>query len=252
VHGPAGLRCDITPTDAANTPATAKSARTLRGAIDMILRTSRRFYRSRAGRRGALRTPHTLASTTRQVWVKIWNWVFRARASEANLSRHARVPPSTMTVQRRQARECERARALGSQALDGPLSDLDRYLLDTHLDECPACDEAVGAMAELTARLRTAPELIASVAAVPVRPARRPGRAALQVAGIAAVVAAFAGLGALVASPSGASPPQAPPRLVVAERTELRVTLLRAHVNPMWKLNEPASEPSPQRRALRS
>ena len=128
-----------------------------------------------------------------------------------------------MTLNRRQARECERARALGSQALDGPLSDLELRRLDTHLAGCPACDEAVGGMTELTARLRTAPVLVGSnVAAVPVRQARRPGRTALQVAGIAAVVAAFAGLGALVASPSGASPPETPPRLVVAERTDLR------------------------------
>ena len=115
-----------------------------------------------------------------------------------------------MTLHRRQARECERARALGSQALDGPLSDLELRRLDAHLAECQACDEAVGAMTELTARLRTAPGLVGSVAAVPVRPARRRASTALQVAGIAAVVAAFAGLGALVASPSGASPPQAP------------------------------------------
>ena len=157
-----------------------------------------------------------------------------------------------MTAHRRQARECERARALGSQALDGPLSELDLHRLDTHLAGCPACDEAVGAMAELTARLRTTPELVASVAAVPVRSTRRRGSTAFQVAGIAAVVAAFAGLGALVASPSGASPPQAPPRLVVAERTDLRSTLLEARVSRMWKLNEPANEPSPHGRSLLS
>ena len=53
-----------------------------------------------------------------------------------------------MLLNRRHARDCERARALGSQALDGPLSDLDVRRLDTHLAECPACDEAVAAMAE--------------------------------------------------------------------------------------------------------
>lgn len=157
-----------------------------------------------------------------------------------------------MTMQRRQARECERARALGSQALDGPLSDFELHRLDTHLAQCPACDEAVSAMAGLTARLRTAPELVASVAAVPVRPARRRRSTAFQVAGIAAVVAAFAGLGALVASPSGGSPPPEQHRLVVAERTDLRSTLLEARVSRMWKLNEPANEPSPHRQALLS
>ena len=156
-----------------------------------------------------------------------------------------------MTLERRQARECERARALGSQALDGPLSDIELRRLDAHLAACPACDEAVGAMAELTARLRTAPTLAGSVAAVPVRPARRhPGRTAFQVAGIAAVVAAFAGLGALVASPSGASPPQAPPRLVVAERTDLSSTLRDARLTKLWVDGEPGTQRSPHLRAM--
>jgi predicted anti-sigma-YlaC factor YlaD len=150
-----------------------------------------------------------------------------------------------MTLNRRQARECERARALGSQALDGPLADLDMRRLDAHLAECPACDEAVGAMAELTARLRRAPAVLPGVAAVPVRRARRRGRTAFQVAGIAAVVAAFAGLGALVASPSGASPPKTPPRLVVAERTDLRNTLRDARLTRMWVDNEPGRQRSP-------
>jgi predicted anti-sigma-YlaC factor YlaD len=150
-----------------------------------------------------------------------------------------------MTVQRRQARECERARALGSQALDGPLSNSDLHRLDTHLAGCPACDEAVSAMAGLTARLRTTPELVASVAAVPVRPARRRRTTAFQVAGIAAVVAAFAGLGALVAAPSGASPPQAPPRLEVAERTDLRGTLRDARLTRLWVDGEPGVQRSP-------
>jgi anti-sigma factor RsiW len=157
-----------------------------------------------------------------------------------------------MTRYRHRARECERTRALGSQSLDGPLSDLDLRRLDSHLAECAACEEAVGAMTELTARLRTAPELVASVAAVPARPARGRASLAFQVAGIAAVVAAFAGLGALVASPSGGSRPPEEQRLVVAERADLRTTLLEARVSRMWKLNEPANEPSPHQRALLS
>jgi predicted anti-sigma-YlaC factor YlaD len=157
-----------------------------------------------------------------------------------------------MTLNRRQARECDRARALASHALDNPLSDIELRRLDAHLAECRACDEAVAAMAELTARLRMAPELVASVAAVPVRSPRRRGSTAFQVAGIAAVVAAFAGLGALVASPSGGSPPPPDQRLVVAERADLRSTLLDARVSRLWKLNEPANEPSPHRRSLLS
>jgi predicted anti-sigma-YlaC factor YlaD len=155
-----------------------------------------------------------------------------------------------MTMYRRQARECERAHALGSQALDARLSDLDLRRLDAHLAECPACDEAVAAMAELTARLRTAPVLIPSVAAVSVRRARRPGRTAFQVAGIAAVVAAFAGLGALVASPSGTPPPEAQPRLVVAEHTDLQGTLRDARLTRLWVDSEPRTQRSPHRHGL--
>ena len=150
-----------------------------------------------------------------------------------------------MTLNRRQARECERARALGSQALDGPLSDLELRRLDAHLAGCQACDEAVAGMTELTARLRTAPVIVANVAAVPVRKRHRPGRTALQVAGIAAVVAAFAGLGALVASPSGASPPEAGARIVVAERTDLRGTLRDARLTRLWVDREPGVQRSP-------
>lgn len=165
---------------------------------------------------------------------------------EANLFLGDRVPLRTMPLNRRQARECERARALGSQALDGPLADLDMRRLDAHLAVCPACDEAVGAMAELTARLRTAPAVLPDLAAVPVRLARRrPGRTAFQVAGIAAVVAAFAGLGALVASPSGGSAPETQPKLVVAERTDLRGTLRDARLTRLWVDSEPGKQRSP-------
>jgi predicted anti-sigma-YlaC factor YlaD len=150
-----------------------------------------------------------------------------------------------MTLYRQQVPECEWARSLGSQALDAPLSDLDLRRLDAHLAECPACDEAVAAMAELTARLRTAPALAPAAAVAAVRPARRPGRTAFQVAGIAAVVAAFAGLGALVASPSGGSPQEAKQRLVVAERTDLRGTLRDARLTKLWVDNEPGTQRSP-------
>ena len=151
-----------------------------------------------------------------------------------------------MTLHRRQARECERARALGSQALDGTLSDLELRRLDAHLAECPECDEAVAAMAQLTVRLRTAPALVpvAGMAAAR-RPARRPGRMAMQVAGIAAVVAVFAGLGALAASPSGGSPPAAKQRIVVAERTDLRGTLRDARLTRLWVDGEPGTQRSP-------
>ena len=85
---------------------------------------------------------------------------------------------------------------------------------------------------------------------MPARPARRPGRTAFQVAGIAAVVAAFAGLGALVASPSGASPPQAPPRLVVAERTDLSGVLRDARLTKLWVDGEPGTQRSPHVHAI--
>jgi anti-sigma factor RsiW len=151
-----------------------------------------------------------------------------------------------MTASRRQ-RECERARALGSQALDGPLTDLDRRQLDSHLAGCQACGEVVTGMAALATRLQTAPALAPDVVAAPVRPARRPGVTAFQVAGLAAVVAVFAGLGALVASPSGGSPPAQQPRLVVAERSDLRGTLRDARFTKLWVDREPGTQRSPHR-----
>jgi anti-sigma factor RsiW len=154
-----------------------------------------------------------------------------------------------MTVDRRQPRECDAARALASRALDSPLPELDLRRLDAHLAECPACDELVGGMTELTARLRTAPEL-ASPVVVRSRRVRRPGRAAFQVAGIAAVVAAFAGLGALVASPAGAPPPEAQPRIVVAERTDLRGALRDARLIKLWVASEPGTQRSPHPRGI--
>jgi hypothetical protein len=61
------------------------------------------------------------------------------------------------------------------------------------------------------------------------------------------VVAAFAGLGALVASPSDSSPPQAQPSLVVAERTDLRGALRDARLIKLWVDHEPSKQRSPHR-----
>lgn len=53
--------------------------------------------------------------------------------------------------------ECERARAQASLALDCELSELERAQLRAHLVACPACDEFVAGLREVTEELRSAP-----------------------------------------------------------------------------------------------
>ena len=113
---------------------------------------------------------------------------------------------------------------------------------------CPACDEAVACDDRADRSAADGARLVATWPPCPCAGAGR--RNGLQVAGIAAVVAAFAGLGALVASPSGASPPKTRARLVVAERTDLRGALRDGSRHRLWKLTSRAKEPSPHRRAL--
>jgi predicted anti-sigma-YlaC factor YlaD len=117
---------------------------------------------------------------------------------------------------------CERARALGSARLDGPLSEFDRADLDRHLGECPECRHVVAGMGEFTHRVRSAPAQWAPRWAGAVTVARRPARrrGAGMVAGVAAAAAVAAGVGALVASPWHRPPPahNGPTPFNIAER----------------------------------
>jgi anti-sigma factor RsiW len=51
---------------------------------------------------------------------------------------------------------CDRAREAASLALDGELSQLERVLLERHLDRCPACAEFSADVSALTRELRAA------------------------------------------------------------------------------------------------
>jgi predicted anti-sigma-YlaC factor YlaD len=109
---------------------------------------------------------------------------------------------------RAQNRVCDRAREYSSRSLDGELSDFERSLLETHLERCDACRAYAVELAEIVARLRTAPlEALPHPIALPSR--RRVRARALQgaAAAAAAVVAVTAGLvGSLQSHPTQARP----------------------------------------------
>jgi predicted anti-sigma-YlaC factor YlaD len=120
------------------------------------------------------------------------------------------------------ASRCERARALGSARLDGPLSELERADLERHLGECHACRQVVDEMSALTDRVRTAPLRRAPLRTQPQMPARSSRRRRLGItAGVAAAAATAAAMGALAATPwhGQQAPQQRPHPLVVAQRT---------------------------------
>ena len=52
---------------------------------------------------------------------------------------------------------CDRARQAVSVSLDSELSQLERVLLESHLDRCPACAEFAADAAAMTLELRIAP-----------------------------------------------------------------------------------------------
>jgi predicted anti-sigma-YlaC factor YlaD len=109
---------------------------------------------------------------------------------------------------RAQNRVCDRAREYSSRSLDGELSDFERALLETHLERCDPCRAYVVELADIVARLRTAPlEALPHPIALPSR--RRARTRALQgaAAAAAAVVAVTAGLvGSLQSHPNQARP----------------------------------------------
>ena len=98
---------------------------------------------------------------------------------------------------------CERARAWASLELDGELSELERALLESHLDRCAACAAVAAEIRALTGAVRAAPlERPAKPVFVPrERPAARPPRAVgARVAAAATLAALAAGLGVVTGS----------------------------------------------------
>src|SRR5437667_3188723 len=122
------------------------------------------------------------------------------------------------------AAECERARALASQAVDCELSELERRRLQAHLADCLPCESFLVTLRDVTHELRTAPLPKPSRPLVP----RLRGRPPLYLAVLAIVVAA---LGGGVAGSLTTAPPPLRAHAVVAvpqlpgTRLPLRVAL---------------------------
>ncbi len=111
-------------------------------------------------------------------------------------------------------RNCDRARAWVSLRLDGELSELESYMLDSHLVRCAACRAFAADAAGFTTALRAAElEPLERPVSLPER--RRTMRRAAQFGAAAALVAASVGLGSLFgAVGSGRTHAPSPPRLL--------------------------------------
>ena len=114
-------------------------------------------------------------------------------------------------------RNCDCARAWVSLRLDGELSELESYMLDSHLVRCEACRAFAGDAAGFTTALRAAElEPLERPISLPAR--RRTMRRAAQFGAAAALVAASVGLGSLFgAVGSGPTHAPSPPRLLQSE-----------------------------------
>jgi predicted anti-sigma-YlaC factor YlaD len=86
---------------------------------------------------------------------------------------------------------CERARQWTSLRADGELSQLESALLDSHLASCGACRSFAVDVVAATSALRAAPAAALSAPIFVSRPGRAHGRAGMQLAGAAAVIAAM-------------------------------------------------------------
>ena len=91
---------------------------------------------------------------------------------------------------------CDRARAWVSLKLDGELSELEGFMLDSHLARCEACRAFAAEAVGFTTALRAAPlETLERPVSLPAR--RRSARRAVQFGAAAALVAAAIGLGSV-------------------------------------------------------
>jgi anti-sigma factor RsiW len=97
---------------------------------------------------------------------------------------------------------CERARTWAALAPDGELSELERKLLDAHLQRCSPCAHFALDVAAIAAELRAAaPQPLPRPLSVPIW-RRRPVYARVRAVGAAAAVAAMA-LGIAARGPVG-------------------------------------------------
>lgn len=109
---------------------------------------------------------------------------------------------------------CDRARAWVSLKLDGELSELEGFMLESHLARCEACRAFAADAAGFTTALRIANlEQLGRPVSLPA--GRRTMRRAVQFGAAAALVAASVGLGSLFgAVGSGRTHAPSPPRLI--------------------------------------
>lgn len=91
---------------------------------------------------------------------------------------------------------CDRARAWVSLKLDGEISELEGFMLESHLARCEVCRAFAADSVAFTEALRTA-ELEPLERPVSLPAARRSMRRAVQFGAAAALVAASVGLGSL-------------------------------------------------------
>jgi anti-sigma factor RsiW len=139
---------------------------------------------------------------------------------------------------------CDRARQWSSLRLDGELSELERVLLDKHLETCGAClafDQRLDAAAR-TLRLAPPEPLL-----VPIRlPERRVAfsRRRLVVAGIAAALALGSVVGSSLHRPAPDTSTPAPQvSLLTRDMSQLRELPRGTRVAPPAPAHEPGGPP---------
>ena len=136
---------------------------------------------------------------------------------------------------------CDRARECSSRAVDGDLSDLERRMLDRHLQACAECAAFDARIRATTALLRAAP------AEVPSRPFVVPARPAIALPGrrpLAVLLAAALALGALLGSlqrGAGERPSDVPPEVSFLTRDVVQLRKL-----PRTPPNEVRDRPPPE------
>lgn len=114
---------------------------------------------------------------------------------------------------------CDRAREAASLVLDGELSQLERALLERHLERCPACAEFAADVSALTRELRAA-EVIRLERPIELPMRRRVGHGVRHAgAWAAAASVAVTALLAVTALPAQRARPDAPPVATVGQAT---------------------------------
>jgi ferric-dicitrate binding protein FerR (iron transport regulator) len=121
---------------------------------------------------------------------------------------------------------CERAKEWASLRTDGELSELESALLDAHLGRCESCRTFAHGAQAVAAALRAAQLQQPAALVLRLRPARRAGLRALQVAA-AALVVVSAGVVAAFSGPSGSAAAAKPVSMIASAESPDRLRQLR-------------------------